>query len=133
ALAGVNEWTRSSWLMLPLSWPGLAMICLLYCYGFRAWIVIPLLAYFADMSLQGFHRFRVIIPAWLICQIYLDRYGMRWPSMPMVGLLAALALLFFPLKIIGRTIQEGGALRDIIDASGDVWTNLLYGGSGDAM
>jgi hypothetical protein len=69
------------------------------------------------MAYQGFHRFRVIIPAILLTQIFLDRRKLRWPPIYVMGLIAVLALLFFPLKNIGQMAREGEDVTQIVDES----------------
>jgi hypothetical protein len=83
------------------------------------------------MGYQGYHRFRIIIPAILMIQIYLDRRQLRWPTPRIFVLLAALILLFYPLKTIGNLAQEGAAPTEIVAASADIIGEALAGRVGD--
>ena len=113
----LGEWQSSSWFFITQVWAGLALLALIYWYGFRWWLMVPMSLYLLVMALQGYHRFRVIIPALLLIQIYLDRRKLRWPPVYMMGVMILLLLLFFPLKDIGRLTQEGEGLEQIVDVS----------------
>ena len=113
----LGEWQTSSWLFITQVWTGLALLALIYWYGFRWWLTTLMSIYLLLMAYQGFHRFRVIIPAILLIQIYLDRRKMRWPPVYVMGLIIVLGLLFFPLKNIGQMAREGEAVTQIVDNS----------------
>ncbi len=121
----LGEWQSSSWLFITQVWTGLAILALIYWYGFRWWLTTLMTLYLFVMAYQGMHRFRVIIPAILLIQIYLDRHKMRWPPFYVMGLILAMALLFFPLKSIGRMAQEGEAVTQIVDTSRDAINSAL--------
>lgn len=121
----LGEWQTSSWLFITQVWTGLALLALIYWYGFRWWLTTLMSLYLLLMAYQGFHRFRVIIPAILLIQIYLDRCKKRWPPVYVMGLFIALALLFFPLKNIGRMAQEGEAVTQIVDNSREAINSAL--------
>ena len=57
-----GEWQESSWLFITTAWAGLSLLALIYWYGFRWWLVLPMGMYLFIMSVQGFHRYRAIIP-----------------------------------------------------------------------
>src|SRR5262249_5489458 len=86
-------------------------------YGFRWWLLIPIGVYLLIMTYQGFHRFRVIIPALLLMQIFLDRRKLRWPPVYVLILMVVMMAVFFPLKDIGRMAQQGERVSDIVDYS----------------
>jgi hypothetical protein len=83
--------------------------------------------YLLIMSYQGYHRFRVIIPVILLVQIYLDRRGRKWPTLATLSVLAALGLVFFPLKAIGRMAQYGFSASDIVRNSAEIVETALSG------
>jgi hypothetical protein len=90
-----------------------------------------MLLYLALMGYQGYHRFRIIIPALLMIQIYLDRHQRRWPTLRIFVLLAALIVLFYPLKTIGNLAQEGAAPTEIATVSADIVGEAFAGRAGD--
>jgi oligosaccharide repeat unit polymerase len=114
-----GEWQTSSYFFITQVWAGLALLALIYWYGFRWWLLLPFSVYLLIMAYQGYHRFRVIIPALLLVQIFLDRRKLKWPSLPLSAVLVALLLIFFPLKSIGQMAQEGESVNEIITMSSE--------------
>jgi hypothetical protein len=112
-----GDWTSSGWISISQTWPGLVLLALIYWYGFRRALLAAMAVYLLVMVYQGFHRFRFIIPMLLLCEIYLDRRRRRWPSAGVAALLLAVALLFFPLKTIGRMAQQGASVDEIASES----------------
>ena len=102
-----SPWGQSAWLTMSVGWPALGLVLLAYVQGISSAIVVPFLAYLALMSIQGFHRFRVVLPALMLTMIYLDKRGRRWPPAGVTVVFVALAVVFVPLKQIGRSIQGG--------------------------
>jgi hypothetical protein len=85
--------------------------------------------YLMVMGYQGFHRFRVIIPVILMAQIYLDRNRLRWPPLKIAAVLVLAAVLFLPLKTIGRMAQQGASLEQIADSSSEIIQDAFSGRS----
>jgi hypothetical protein len=110
----LGEWANSSWPLVLQTWAGLGFIALVYCYGFRFWLAMPVTIYLLVMAYQGFHRFRVLIPLILLVQIYVQRRGDRWPSIKSAMVLTCVVLLFFPLKGIARELQQGEDLSFVL-------------------
>lgn len=127
----LGRWQTSSWVSITVTWAGLALLALIYWYGLRPWFVVPMVLYLIIMGYQGYHRFRVIIPALLLIQIYLDRHERRWPTPRVFVLLVALILLFYPLKTIGNLAQLGAAPGEIATASAEILGEALSGQAGD--
>jgi hypothetical protein len=136
---GLGAWEKSSWLFIMVTWPGLVILALIYWYGFRWWLNVAISLYLLLMMYQGFHRFRVIIPAILMTQIYLDRHRLRWPRARFIVLLVITLLLFYPLKTIGRAAQSMFAedktkqlsLGEIVDYSAKDIDTALSGNADD--
>jgi hypothetical protein len=106
----------TSYQTLAVTWPGLILILLIYRYGFRWSLVLPMLTYLSLVSIQGFGRYRLILPAILLVQIWLDGRGRKWPSAWMLATIAAVAIAFFPLKSVGDLVQHGASVSEIQDA-----------------
>lgn len=116
------------------TWPTLALCALIYVYGFRWYLIVPLGTYFLFVSLQGEGRYRLILPALLLMFIYLDRRGRRWPNFRIVALVAALFILFFPLKAIGKAYQAGESPSAIVQTVRDSASQTVLGkGSGQGV
>ncbi len=99
----------SSWITILQLWPGLCLLALIYVYGFRPWLVGLMGLYLVIMAVQGFDRFRVVIPVLVLVQIYLDRRNRRWPTVGVAGILILTALLFYPLKDVGNLVNSGAS------------------------
>lgn len=126
-----GAWERSTWLGMLPTWSGLALLALIYWYGPRKRLIFLMALYLAIMTYQGFHRFRIIIPLILLAQIYLDRQNRRWPTIQVLALFAVAGLLFFPLKTIGRSAQEGAQVGEIVNTSSTIVNQALVGQADD--
>jgi len=123
----------SSWLTITQTWPGLALLAMMYRYGFKPWLLIPMTVYLMIMAYQGYSRFRVIIPVILMVQMYLEMRGRRWPRIGGVIAFVGLGLIFFPLKTIGRALQEGEPAERVVELAGEILQETLEGKAGDHM
>ncbi|HKP12548.1 MAG TPA: O-antigen polymerase [Blastocatellia bacterium] len=112
-----GEWQTSNYFFITQVWAGLALLALIYWYGFRWWLVLPMSFYLLLMAYQGYHRFRVVIPALLLIQIFLDRRKLKWPPLYLSAVLVGLMLIYFPLKSIGQMAQEGESVNEIVTMS----------------
>jgi len=126
-----GEWQESSWLFITTAWAGLSLLALIYWYGFRWWLVLPMGIYLFIMSVQGFHRYRAIIPLILLLQIYLDRHLKKWPPTYIMAVIVAAMLLFYPMKTIGRMAQEGATVTEISESSTEILREVAAGQNGD--
>lgn len=116
---------------LALTWPGLLLLVMIYRNGFRFMLLVPIITYLGIMAIQGFARFRLVIPAIFLCQIWLDRRGQRWPGIGMAVLLIAMALVFFPLKDVGKQVQNGASFSEIRGSISDSIGQTFSGESDD--
>jgi hypothetical protein len=129
----LGEWNSSSWTMITQSWSGLALMALIYYYGFRKLYVVPMCVYLFIMAIQGFDRFRVVIPLLFMLLVWLSRTGRKWPPVWIAGAGLALILIVIPLKIVGRMVQTGQAGADIVAATTESLADVTAGQSGDQM
>ncbi|HEX5732543.1 MAG TPA: O-antigen polysaccharide polymerase Wzy [Blastocatellia bacterium] len=127
----LGEWQTSNWFFITQVWAGLSLLALIYWYGFKWWLMMPMSLYLLVMAFQGYHRFRVIIPAILLIQIYLDRHKLKWPPVYVLAIIVFLMLLFFPLKEIGRLAQEGEDITQIVDVSRESVNTAIAGHAPD--
>lgn len=110
-----GPWATSNWIVIAQTWAGLSLLALIYWYGFRPVLTIPMAVYLALVIYQGAFRFRLLVPLILLVQIYLDRRMRRWPTFSSAVLLIACGLLFFPLKEIGQKLQSGASMWNVWD------------------
>lgn len=114
----LGEWSTSTWALTIQTWCGLALLMLIYRYGFRLVLLAPMAIYLMIMLYQGFHRFRVVIPIIFLSYIYLDQRRLRWPPLKLVGAMVICVLLFIPMKAVGRMWQSRAAFAEILDYMG---------------
>lgn len=130
---GTDGQPESGYFQILPVWPGLVILVLIYLYGFRWWLMLPMSAQILLVAMQGYHRFRAVIPIILMVQMLLDRRGKRWPTPAMAAALVAMALVFYPLKSIGRMTQEGASVSEIASHSGETMSNAVVGRTDDQM
>ena len=128
-----TNWAGSNWTVVAQSWGGLGLLALIYFYGFRLVLIAPFAAYLALAAYQGNFRFRLLIPAILLVQIYADRRGKRWPSLKTTTALLGCAVLFFPMKGIGEGLQSGAEPAALWRAAEREITDALRGTHPDEM
>ena len=126
-----GEWSTSSWLMITQFWPTLVLLALIYLYGFRWKLTIPLGMFLILMSIQGFNRFRVVLPVIFLLITWQTRAGRKWPRKWMVVALVCLAMLTFPMKRVGQMVRQGEPLAEIVDVVKDSSSTVLSGSSPD--
>jgi hypothetical protein len=129
----LGAWNSSSWTMITQSWAGLVLMALIYYYGFRKLYVIPICIYLLIMAIQGFDRFRVVIPLLYLLLVWLSRNRQRWPPLWILAAGLCVILMIPPLKTIGNLVQGGNTTADIIAATTASLTDIKAGQSGDQM
>lgn len=105
-------------------------LILIYEKGFKPVYLIFFFLMVIAYSLQGTLRFRVILPFVFLLLLYLKINNLKFPPMKYVFLGCLLLLLSFPLKEIGKSFQEGDAIR-ISDVISDSYEEVATGESGD--
>lgn len=95
------------------TWLGLSLLALVYFYGFKPYFTIPLLIYLLIIGIQGYHRYRLLLPCLFLLITYLYHEKRKWPKLSHIILMIALLFVMLPLKIIGTAIQEGSSFSEI--------------------
>ena len=108
-----GAWATSNWAVIMQTWAGLSLLALIYWYGFKPVLAFFIFVYLTVVIYQGAFRFRLIIPLILLVQLYVDRRGRRWPTLPTALLLLGGGMLFFPLKEIGQELQTGASMENL--------------------
>ncbi len=125
-----GSWGTSTWLRMTESWTGLALIILMYRFGFKKLFVILFAVFLFIMIYQGYDRFRTILLSLFCLFIYLDRRGLKWPPLWMVITLVVGMLIFFPLKTIGLMLQQGEPIDTIVNTTINTISSDLNNGFG---
>jgi hypothetical protein len=87
-------------------WPVLALSLLIYYFGFKWYLLIPIILFLLGFALQGYHRFMVILPALFLIMIYLSKNNLKWPNIKIIGILVLMLMIFPQLKYIGQAFQQ---------------------------
>ncbi len=87
-------------------WPVLALSLLIYYFGFKWYLLIPLILFLSGFALQGYHRFMVILPALFLIMTYLSKNNLKWPNIKIIGILLLMLMMFPQLKYIGQAFQQ---------------------------
>jgi hypothetical protein len=127
----LGAWNTSSWTMVTQFWPGLVLLALIYFYGFRRNLMVPMYIFLALMSIQGYNRFRVLLPIIFLLITWQTRKGLKWPKKWMVISFVCLAILSFSMKQLGWMVQEGQPLSDAFDVASEQLVTVLSGSSDD--
>jgi oligosaccharide repeat unit polymerase len=127
----VGQWSTSSWTVVTQIWPVLALLGLIYYYGFRRVLVIPTLVLLALMAVQGYDRFRVILPVLFLLITWLTRTGNKWPKKWMLVAFLFLGLISFPMKKLGLMVQAGEPLANVREFGEKSLGDALRGSSDD--
>lgn len=87
-------------------WPVLALSLLIYYFGFKWYLLIPIILFLSGFALQGYHRFMVILPALFLIMTYLSKNNLKWPNIKIIGILLLMLMMFPQLKYIGQAFQQ---------------------------
>jgi hypothetical protein len=127
----VGQWSTSSWVVVTQVWPILALLGLIYYYGFRRVLVIPTLLLLALMSIQGYDRFRVILPIIFLLITWQTRTGHKWPQKWMLVVLLCFGVISFPMKELGLMIQAGKPITDVTEVGTQRLGDVFRGSADD--
>jgi len=122
---------ESSYIQMTQSWFGVSMLGLIYFKGFKKRYMIPLIIYLLIIAMQGYHRYRLVLPSFFLIVTYLVHYKKFWPTRQQFVLLMLLGVLFYPLKYIGYAVQQGKPLSEVINLLEDSAGNLAQGDNDD--
>lgn len=122
---------QTSYTSLIQSWFGLSMLLLIYFKGFKKEYVIPQLVYLFIIAIQGYHRYRLVLPLIFLISTYLVSHDLKWPKRKYILMLLGLSFLFYPLKSIGRIIQEEGSFDNISEVVFSSFIETTKGNQGD--
>jgi hypothetical protein len=126
----LGDWNRSTWVSMTKSWALQGTMMLHYLVGFSPVHTAITVGLFVLTALST-ARYTLVVWGIFACFIVLSRRRRRWPSVPAVVALAAIGVLWFPLKIIRASFWAGEDLQGILNNAMTYTTTLLSpGGSG---
>ena len=123
--------TPSSYVTITQSWFGLSMLILIFFKGIKKQYLIPLIVYLFIISIQGYARYRLVLPLIFLTAIYLADHRLKWPTRRLIILGVVLSIFFYPLKSIGTSLQSGEGVKNIIQIVADSFKDTKDGNSED--
>jgi len=105
-------------------------ILLIYERGFKKIYIIYLFVLLAIFSIQGFNRFRVILPLLFIANYYLKLNNLKLPPLKFMIMGFVILIFSFPLKQIGKSIQKKEKI-DLMDIGLKSFNDIIDGKSAD--
>jgi hypothetical protein len=126
----LGEWNRSTWVSMTKSWALQGTMMLHYLVGFSPVHTAITVGLFVMTSLST-ARYTLVVWGIFACFIVLSRRHRRWPSVAQVLALAAIGVVWFPLKIIRASFWAGEDAEGILKNAMTYTTTVLTpGGSG---
>ena len=114
-------WDQSFATTMIQDWMGLALMALIYWYGFRKGLVLLFAVYAAGILSLGESRFLLVLPLIFLAYVYLTRHGRRWPDAKVAVALLVGALLWLPGKSVGKAILAGKDVGSVVHTGLSVW------------
>jgi len=127
-LEALGEWNRSTWVSMTRDWALQGSMMLHYLRGFPL-IPTAITAGLFVLTALSTSRYSVVVWGIFACFIILSRRRRRWPSVPAILVLAAIAIVWFPLKIIQASYWAGEDMEGILRNAVTYTTADLAAGS----
>jgi hypothetical protein len=102
-------------------WAGLALMALIYWYGFQKKLVLLFALYAAAILSLGESRFLLVLPLIFLAYVYLTRRGRRWPDARVAVVLLIGAILWLPGRSVGKAILTGKDAATVVRTGLRVW------------
>ena len=108
----------------------ISIIILIYEKGFKVHYLILFILFIFIFSVQGFARFRAILPLVFILLYYLKVNHLKFPPIKFIVIAAFVFILSFPLKEVGLDLKAGRSINipSLIENS---FNNIISGEAGD--
>jgi oligosaccharide repeat unit polymerase len=108
----------------------ISALILIYVKGFKRVYLLYFLAILVIFSIQGYHRYRVILPLLFLMGYYLKVNGLKMPPIKFLFLGFVIFVFSFPLKQIGRSLQRNETI-DFVELGISSFNEIVEGESGD--
>lgn len=126
-----GEWDTSSYVQNTQNWLVLSYLIIIFKYGFRKPFLVIVGIGLLILALQGQHRYRVLIPCIFLLFLYLHRQKKTWLSWRFIMLILMGGFIFLPMKYIGKLIQQGATLDDLVEFASEYQEGLGIGANAD--
>lgn len=108
----------------------ISALMLIYLRGFKKIYLLYLFVILIIFSIQGYHRYKVVLPLLFLMSYYLKLNNLKLPPLKYIMIGAFIFVFSFPLKQIGRSIQQNEQI-DLVEIGLNSFNNLVEGESGD--
>jgi oligosaccharide repeat unit polymerase len=108
----------------------ISALLLIYVRGFKKIYLIYLFIILAIFSIQGYHRYRVVLPLLFLMGYYLKLNNLKLPPLKYIFVGFIVFVFSFPLKQIGRSIQQNEQI-DLVEVGVNSFNNIVEGESSD--
>jgi oligosaccharide repeat unit polymerase len=132
-IADVEASSSLNFADLTSTWFGLSLLALVYFKGFKWKYLIPLFIYLGIIAIQGYHRYRLVLPCMFLLITYLYYNHRKWPKRIHLVALFTFTFIAIPLKQIGTAIQQGKGLTNIVDIVEQSMKSSTSGNSDDQV
>jgi hypothetical protein len=85
------------------------------------------------MAVQGFDRFRLVIPLIFMTLVWLSRTRQKWPPIWIICAGFGMLIALVPLKGIGRMVQSGAPISDVREAVVNSFEDVTEGRASDHL
>jgi oligosaccharide repeat unit polymerase len=126
-----GAWSGSSYILNTQNWLVLSYLIIIFKYGFRPKYLIITGLGLLILTLQGELRYRILSPTLFLLFLYLYRNKKQWMTLKMTISLVIGGLIFLPLKYIGKLVQNGADLTDLIEFATEYRESLGIGANAD--
>lgn len=124
-------WQDSSYIANTQNWVILSCLILVFYYGFQKSFLYIIGICLFILAFQGQHRYRILTPCIFLLFLYLYRQKRNWISLRFAILILVGIVIFLPLKYVGKLIQQGANLSDLIEFSLEYQESFGIGANAD--
>jgi hypothetical protein len=108
----------------------ISALLLIYERGFKKIYLIYLFIVLAIFSIQGYHRYRVVLPLLFLMGYYLKLNNLKLPPVKYIFIGFIVFVFSFPLKQIGKSIQQKEQI-DLVEVGLNSFNDIVEGESSD--
>jgi oligosaccharide repeat unit polymerase len=126
-----GAWAKSSYFVNAQNWIVLGLIMVVFKFGFKKLPLLIIVACLFILLFQGELRYRIVIPSIFLMFLYLHRKSKKWLSWHQTIFILFGGLVFLPLKYVGKLIQQGANLSDLIEFASEYQEGIGMGDNAD--
>lgn len=89
-------------------WPIALLALAMARWGARWYLIIPAVIYLGLVGTQGYHRVQAFLPLLLLMGVFAARANRRWPSIAVLPIVIAAAIIFPGAKQFGKDVNTQG-------------------------